>query len=73
MNQDLEDPGPFPVIVEGLGGPVMTRWHQEQLERAQAAADALRLTRSAVIRMAFDQGIGVIEEMARGTVPAESA
>lgn len=59
-HQDLETA----LVVTGpLDTPLMTRWRRDQLARAQACADSLGdgYTRSDVLRLAFDQGIAVVE------------
>jgi hypothetical protein len=60
-----------------LGTPKMIRWRAEQLARAGAVAQRIGLSRSAVIRMAFDRGIEAVEQFAAseaaGTVPADTA
>lgn len=63
MTADLETA----LAVTGpLDTPLMTRWRRDQLVRAQACADALGdgYTRSDVLRLAFDQGIGALEAQA---------
>lgn len=62
---------PTAVAVAGpLDTPLMTRWRVDQLKRAQRAADALGLTRSDVLRFAFDQGIAAVEALA-ATAPVD--
>jgi hypothetical protein len=60
-----QDPLPAALTV-----PQMTRWDPAQLERAQAAADALGLPRSVIIRAAFDHGIAVVEGSVKALVGA---
>lgn len=70
MTHDLGTPDlATAVAVAGpLDTPLMTRWRADQLKRAQRAADALGLTRSDVLRLAFDQGIAAVEA---ATTPAD--
>lgn len=60
--QDLET---AVALAAPVGTPLMTRWRADQVRRAQAAADAMGngVTRSDVIRMAFDQGITAVEAL----------
>ncbi len=65
------------VLVTGpLDTPRMTRWRRDQLKLAQEVADRLGdgYTRSDVLRLAFDAGIGAVEAMAEEmTSPAATS
>ncbi len=65
------DPG---VEDSSLTAPKMTRWRPDQVSRAEGAGRAIGLSRSAIFRLAFDQGIAAVEAIAAGgSVPADPA